>query len=81
MVFCSNATGKLIFFCPLCGVAWSNRPIGMQLNQICSLQQVAPTGISLPGERDLVDLTRSGTVHNVDYSTWQEFLDPLLTGT
>ena len=80
MVFCSNASGKLIFYCPLCGVAWSNRPVGMELRQICSLRQVAPTGISLPSEDDLVDLRRSGTVHNVDYRTWREFLDPFLPG-
>ena len=78
LIFCSKASSELVFYCPLCGVAWSSPPIDRRLDEIHSLEQVAPSGISLPSEDDLVDLKRTRTVNEVEYREWQEDLEPYL---
>jgi hypothetical protein len=40
-------SGQLLFYCPLCGVAWEQPP-GKRIDQIKDLATLAPDGVSLP---------------------------------
>ena len=41
-------TKRSVFFCPLCGVAWSEPPPALQLDEISALENLAPNGVTLP---------------------------------
>jgi hypothetical protein len=45
-----KATGskRMVLFCPLCGVAWREPPAKRQLDEIMTLQDLAPNGVTLP---------------------------------
>jgi hypothetical protein len=48
LLIAEKLSGRLLFHCPLCGVAWKKPPIPDQLDEIRSLKELAPEGISLP---------------------------------
>jgi hypothetical protein len=39
---------KMVLFCPLCGVAWREPPADRRLDDIETLQNLAPNGVALP---------------------------------
>jgi len=39
---------RIVFFCPLCGVAWRAPPAERRLEQVETLQDLAPGGVTLP---------------------------------
>jgi hypothetical protein len=41
---------QIIFFCPLCGGAWRSPPVDRRLDEIMSLNDLAPNGVALPTE-------------------------------
>lgn len=45
-----NAVGidRIVFFCPVCGVAWREPPAERRLDEVLTLQDVAPNGVALP---------------------------------
>ncbi len=49
-----RATAKLCFFCWLCGCAWHSPP-GDTLDEINSIEQLAPTGFDFPDYAEIED--------------------------
>jgi hypothetical protein len=47
------STGKLIYFAPCCGIAWKEPPFEGRLDEIHSLEDVEPSGVTLPTWVDL----------------------------
>ena len=43
----------LVYFCPLCGVAWRDCPRPYVLDEILRLEELAPAGIELPTRAEL----------------------------
>lgn len=39
---------RMVLFCPLCGVAWRAPPAERRLEQVETLQDLAPGGVTLP---------------------------------
>src|SRR5262245_33476861 len=71
-VFCLKRadTGSLVFYCPMCGVAWKRPPEG-RIDEINLLEQVAPFGAEIANEADL----RLG---NIVFQTDAEDLEDLM---
>ncbi len=78
LVVRANTTGAFIFFCPACGVAWLRPPSGNQLDDVDSLSELAPTGISLPNRRELAELEHGRVLREIPYDDWQADLNPHL---
>ncbi len=41
---------NLVFFCPLCEVAWDKLPLELNGSNVLTLPEVAPNGVSLPDD-------------------------------
>jgi hypothetical protein len=42
----------IVFFCPLCGVAWKEPPLDRRVDEVASLETIAPNGVTLPSEAE-----------------------------
>jgi hypothetical protein len=69
------ADERLVYFCPGCETAWREPPIFPVLNAVDSLETLAPTGVRLPTQREVGELTN---VVVVDCEPWKEDLDRIL---
>jgi hypothetical protein len=43
---------RLVFYCPLCGVAWERPPDG-RIDEVNALETLAPDGVLLPTEAEV----------------------------
>jgi hypothetical protein len=69
-------TGRLVFFCPLCGVAWGQPPADRQLDEINRLDAFAPSGVMLPTRAEAL---RTGlALTEVALRDWLPHLDSLV---
>jgi hypothetical protein len=50
----SRKSGELVFFCPLCGLAFREPPPPTELNCVLRLDELAPTGV-VPASREQVE--------------------------
>ena len=66
-----------MFFCPLCGVAWRQPPPQYELNEVSSLEELAPAGIELPSKYD-VDTAGFTQVRELPAEDWLPDLEPFL---
>jgi hypothetical protein len=71
-----------IFYCPLCGVAWTEPPRDGRVDEIASLGDVAPSGVRLPTAAEALqagtELAAKGTVMvEVPLNDWLHFLEDL----
>jgi hypothetical protein len=73
----SIATGRLVLFCPLCETAWNDRPVDRRVDSILSLAEVAPDGIVVPAETELIG-SPLGPFVEIEGSEWAEMLSPHL---
>src|SRR5678815_4377075 len=48
-------SGRLIFFCTGCGVAWWTPPPVRTLDEINSLKNLAPEGVRFPSDLEVLD--------------------------
>lgn len=73
----ARGSGRMFFFCPLCGVAWPHPPRAAQLDSVFGLTNFAPSGVVLPtleeGFSTDVGLTE------VSFDVWHPFLRDLLS--
>jgi hypothetical protein len=70
-------TGALVFYCPLCGTGFPKMPARYVLDEVLSLEQVAPAGVALPTP-DEVEATGLGLEEITD-DYWADAVTPLLT--
>jgi len=64
---------RLLFYCPLCGVAWLNPPKEHRLNEVNALKDLAPDGVSLP---TIFEALESGfDPFTVEFETWFPVLE------
>ena len=75
LVVRSLDSGRLCFFCPLCGIAWADPPPLGVLDHVHSLDDLAPSGISLPTRTDLGSLARNPSLREERYETWRAELE------
>jgi hypothetical protein len=68
-------TPRSVFLCPLCGVAW-NEPPPRQLDEIVSLDTLAPNGVTLPTNEE-VGATGLAIV-GLSFDRWYPLLKPFL---
>jgi hypothetical protein len=45
--------GAFVFYCPLCGIAFREVPPPGTVDEILSLQQIAPDGVELPSRQEV----------------------------
>ena len=45
-----------LYYCPLCGLAWTQPPTGGRLDEINEIKALAPNGVALPGEQEVRSL-------------------------
>jgi hypothetical protein len=69
LVFISISTGQPVFYCPSCGTAWRKPPEPHRLDEINSLQEVAPEGVRLPSKEELSKFSL-GSLTPLDYQDW-----------
>jgi hypothetical protein len=72
----AQGSGRLFFFCPLCGVAWREPPLFQQLDTILSLTSFAPAGVSLPTVEEA--LSTGFSLAEVPLDEWYALLKDLL---
>ena len=46
-------TGAFVFYCPLCGTAFRGIPQPYQLEEVLSLEQIAPDGVVVPSLEEI----------------------------
>ena len=49
----ARKSGRLVFFCPLCGVAYREPPPLWELEEILRLDELAPAGVALASRAEL----------------------------
>jgi len=72
----ASSSGRMIFFCPLCGVAWREPPLDRRIDEILSLEDLAPNGVTLPTASEA--LTTGLDLTTVPLKVWVRFLEDLL---
>ena len=68
---------RLVSFCPLCEAAWRSPPPENQLDEVLSIDEVAPGGVQLPS-RNEVERAGYVDVEVIPASEWRQDLEPLL---
>jgi hypothetical protein len=73
---------SIIFYCPLCGVAWKTPPRGGRVDEISALEDVAPGIVKLPTSAEVLQagtaLKATGAVLlEVPLDPWLRFLEDL----
>ena len=56
VVLTNVATGKVFFFAPCCGVAWRTVPPSHRIDEINSIDDIAPGAVALVSRADLAVL-------------------------
>jgi hypothetical protein len=75
----ASGLGKIILFCPLCGVAWREPPADRQLDEISTLESLAPNGVTLPTSSEALATGFQLTEHPLE--EWFPLLKDLLRGS
>ena len=70
-------SGRMFFFCPLCGVAWPEPPVDQRLDSIATLTALAPGGVALPTIEEA--LSSGFPVAEVSFDEWYPLLKDLLS--
>jgi len=68
---------EFVYFCPGCETAWPDAPVFPVLDQVHSLDELAPKGVRLPTKIETLELESKTPVR---YDTWREELDRVLRG-
>jgi hypothetical protein len=63
---------RMVFFCPVCGVAWREPPADRRLDEIRTLQDLAPNGVELPTGPEAMGTGLALT--EVDFEDWFSLL-------
>ena len=69
-------TPRSVFLCPLCGVPWNEPPQPRQLDEIVSLDALAPNGVTLPTSEE-ARATGLAIVEQ-SFDQWYPLLKPFL---
>lgn len=72
----SRATGKIVFFCPICGLAFKEPPVAWELNDNCRLDEFAPTGVVLPSRGEL-ETAGATDLREMD-GAWGQWVEDIL---
>lgn len=81
LVLVSIDSGRPVFWCPDCGSAWHGVPPTGAVDPITALSQVAPGGVRLATEDDLVLVgvaMGNRRVQKQPYAHWRADLDAVL---
>lgn len=71
-------SGRTFFFCPLCGVAWLERPRPAKLDSILSLTDIAPKGATLASLEEASSI--AGPLTELPFDAWYPLVkDDLLS--
>ena len=65
----TTGTARLFLFCPVCGVAWRERPMPYHVQEILTLAELAPDGVELPSLEDVQEAALEG-VMEVPWNFW-----------
>lgn len=64
---------RMVFLCPLCGVAWREPPVDRRLDEVETLQDLAPNGVALP---TVSEATATGlALTEVAFDDWSALLE------
>jgi hypothetical protein len=72
----SRATGKIVFFCPICGLSFREPPPEWEVSEDIRLNDLAPTGVGLPS-REEVDAAHLASIKALD-ATWMKWIEDVL---
>ncbi len=78
LVLRPKSTAKMVFFCPFCEVAWQSMPSERELNEVQSLADLAPSGVTLPELEEVVAAAPGRSIREIHYSEWEDELKPHL---
>lgn len=78
LILRSSADDVFVFYCPLCGVAWAEPPVGNQLDEVLSLTDLAHAGVRLPMREELEQFDARYSVREIAYTDWEADLAPHL---
>ena len=73
----AHGSAAMLFFCPLCGVAWREAPFRRRLDTVSSLTDLAPSGAALPTVEEAVSTGLALT--EVSFDVWYPLLKARLT--
>ena len=74
-----KGSDQILFFCPLCGTAWTKVPEAHRLDEINALAELAPDGVELLSSAEADSLRASGlALEATDYEPWAADLGPHL---
>lgn len=65
-------SGQTVFVCPLCGVAWREPPLDGRIDEIATLESLAPDGVTVPTSAEA--LSTGLTLTEVPFDRWFSFL-------
>ncbi len=77
VIVCLKAriTMELIFFCPLCGVAWPETPPPLVLDTVFALKELAPNGTLLPSQENIESAGLLKRLEILDNFDWLSFVE------
>ena len=79
LVFRAIGRQSPVFFCPMCEVAWPKPPEPDSLDDIISLGDLAPEGITLPSDPEVAWLRRQRIpFESADWEDWDTLLEDQL---
>lgn len=69
----SRETREIVFFCPLCGLAFAEPPPLRELKEVVRLDELAPAGVALPTREHVEAFTHAEIVElNGQWERWVE---------
>jgi hypothetical protein len=71
-----RTVGGFVFYCPLCGIAFPEVPPPLTVDEVLSLQQVAPGGVVLPSPQELEACDAELEQVSDHWLTWLMTRDP-----
>jgi hypothetical protein len=77
LVLISISNEEPVFYCPTCENSWAKQPEPNRLDEVNSLQELAPEGVRLPSKEELGEFSL-GPLTVIDYHDWaSQLVTPL----
>lgn len=71
----ARITMELVFFCPMCGVAWPEIPPPLVLDTVFELKELVPNGAVLPSQDDIESAGLLKRLKILNNFSWLAFVE------